>query len=261
MCMVAGPNGAGKTTLWMEHLKAHLEGMFSGGFINADEMQKGFSEELLKAPDVERFAQAAAAKLRNDLLESPFQKSFIYETVFSDEQGFKLSELMKGRERGYVTALIFVGVDDVELSKARVQIRVAKGGHNVKPKTQEARFDRVLRNAAKAIPVVDLVLFIDNSRDADLGASGGRYKGQSVYKRGRLLGQATVCQNWHTRVLAMHDSMNSGLGSGTADSALPVAIDLLQLQYSPGRALTTLPQLLAFPPFKSIESDEDSSGH
>lgn len=215
MCMVAGPNGAGKTTLWMECLKEDLTVMFGENYINADEMQKEFPGDLRADPGVDRFAQIQATALRQQHLEAAYPQSFIYETVFSDEKGYKLAELETGRARGYITAMIFVGLDDVELGKRRVRKRVAKGGHNVETETQEARFERVLRNAARAIDVVDLAIFLDNSRNNGLLDAGGRYKAQSLHMSGELVDKAPACQDWHDRVLRMCAGTYSGSTIGT----------------------------------------------
>lgn len=200
MCMVAGPNGAGKTTLWKEHLKTSLQGFFGESYINADEMQKEFPPEIRNAEEGTRIAQRQATELRAQHLQAAYGKHFIYETVFSDEFGFKLRELEDGRAHGYATVLIFVGLDDVELGKARVKKRVSQGGHNVKPETQEARFARVLLNAAQALDIVDLAILLDNSRANAPDAVRGKYQAQSLHKSGHMLAQAPQCHGWHDTV-------------------------------------------------------------
>jgi predicted ABC-type ATPase len=83
---VAGPNGAGKTTFYHAHLQPS-----ASRFINADVL----THELELDP-------YAASRLA-DVLCREFVKrreSFVFETVFSDPFGDKLTFLKKAAESG-----------------------------------------------------------------------------------------------------------------------------------------------------------------
>jgi predicted ABC-type ATPase len=91
--------------------------------------------------------------------------SFGLETVFSDSSGLKLDLLREARQSGYRVGVIFIGLDDPQLSIARVMDRVDNGGHDVPDELIRERFPRSFQNLKKAIPLADFVLLVDNSRE------------------------------------------------------------------------------------------------
>jgi predicted ABC-type ATPase len=66
---------------------------------------------------------------------------------------------------GYQVGVIFIGLDDSQLSIARVMDRVENGGHDVPDDLIERRFPRVFHNLKAAIPICDFILLIDNSEE------------------------------------------------------------------------------------------------
>jgi len=145
---IAGPNGAGKTTFFEAHLKS------SGlRFLNADVMAR----EL----DVDAYAAARMiAALRTELVNQ--RESFIFETVFSDPVGDKLSFLRQSAQSGFAVVLCFVGISSAEESDQRVAMRVSQGGHDVPPEKLAQRFPRTLANLAAAIRELPCVVVFDN---------------------------------------------------------------------------------------------------
>lgn len=146
---LAGPNGAGKTTFHEAYLKP-------GGlrFVNADVL----SREL----DFEPYAAASVADtVRRELLRQG--ESFVFETVFSDPVGDKLTLLREAVAMGYSVVLCFIGLDGPGLSEERVAMRVTQGGHDVPSEKLVARFPRTLANLRRAIRELPLVLVSDNS--------------------------------------------------------------------------------------------------
>jgi predicted ABC-type ATPase len=146
---LAGPNGAGKSTFFHAHLStAALR------FLNADDLARELGLEA-----------ATAAQLANRLRHSLFEQreSFIFETVLSDPVGDKIDFLAGAAAQGYSVVLVFIGIDDPGLSEQRVAMRVAQGGHDVPDEKLQARFPRTLRNLARAIEKLPLVLVYDNS--------------------------------------------------------------------------------------------------
>lgn len=89
------------------------------------------------------------------------QKSFSYETVMSDSS--KLRELETAKQTGFKTYLYFVCTDDYQKNIDRVQLRVAKGGHNVDTNKIEKRYFKTLENLSDAIKIVDRAFLFDNS--------------------------------------------------------------------------------------------------
>jgi len=63
--------------------------------------------------------------------------------------------------------MIFIGIDDAEMSKQRVAMRVLQGGHDVPADKLSARFPRTMKNLARAVQKLPHVLVFDNSDLAD----------------------------------------------------------------------------------------------
>ena len=145
---VAGPNGAGKTTFYEAHLKA------SGlRFLNADVLAGELGVDAYQAAEV-------AAKLRQEFVSQ--EESFVFETVFSDPVGDKLSFLKNAAHQGYTVVLCFIGIADADRSEERVAIRVSQGGHDVPTDKLTARFPRTMNNLKQAIQELPCVLIFDN---------------------------------------------------------------------------------------------------
>ncbi|MBP0624907.1 zeta toxin family protein [Cupriavidus sp. LEh25] len=199
MVMIAGPNGAGKTTLWRQLLEPMLEGAVEAVYINADEIERELNEAAqgcAGAPQTQEtalLAQSEATRRRELLLSAPTgtQSHFVFETVFSDPHGHKLAELQRGVAAGYHVVMLFVGLNDVELAQQRVHRRVEIGGHDVPSDVQHTRFPRVFANAQKALQIVPLAAFFDNSRDREAGQR--THRPVAIVKNGS--------------VLALHDDM------------------------------------------------------
>lgn len=149
---VAGPNGAGKTTFF----RAHLETL-GLRYINADDLARELDIDAYEAAEL-------AAHVRAALVQE--KESFVFETVFSDPAGEKLAFLSDAAAQGYTVVLCFVGLENVELSEARVAQRVLRGGHDVPTEKLVARFPRTLRNLARAARDLPHVLVYDNSERA-----------------------------------------------------------------------------------------------
>jgi predicted ABC-type ATPase len=145
---IAGPNGAGKSTFFEAHLKS------SGlRFLNADAVARELAVDAYEA------AQMMAA-IRTELINQ--RESFIFETVFSDPVGDKLSFLKHAAQSGYAVVLCFVGIADAGTSEERVSMRVSQGGHDVPTEKLIERFPRTLANLAGALRELPCVLVFDN---------------------------------------------------------------------------------------------------
>jgi len=145
---LAGSNGAGKSTFFDAFLKD------SGlRFVNADTIASACS---LPAMDAAEIANA----IRRELVHQ--RESFIFETVLSDPEGRKVSELAACRSLGYTVVLIFIRIDTADDSLQRVAMRVSQGGHDVPDDKLAARFPRTRKNLERAIAQLPHVLVFDN---------------------------------------------------------------------------------------------------
>jgi predicted ABC-type ATPase len=175
LLFLAGPNGSGKTTFFETYLEP-----LGLPYVNADRIAR-----LLRAADagetpdaVDRRAFDEAERLRGAFVEA--RLSFCTETVFSDSVRAKLGFLADAQKRGFATFLVFVGLESVALSIARVQQRVHRGGHDVPDDRLRARFPRTLANLREAVTLVDEAWLIDNS------SYDAPYRVVTVYRGGRL---------------------------------------------------------------------------
>lgn len=145
---VAGPNGAGKTTFYHSHLQTAGLRM-----VNADVIARELDMDPYQA------ARAAGA-IRDELVRQ--RESFVFETVFSDPVGDKLTFLKDANAAGYTVLLCFVGVSGPEVSEERVAMRVSQGGHDVPAEKLVKRFPRILRNLRAAVQELPHVWIFDN---------------------------------------------------------------------------------------------------
>jgi predicted ABC-type ATPase len=146
---LAGPNGAGKSTFYEAHLAE------SGlRFVNADTIALALNLDAYQAADI-------ASAIRQALVSE--RESFIFETVLSDPVGEKVNQLAGFARLGYSVVLIFIQLNNVELSLQRVAMRVSQGGHDVPDKKLRGRFRRTLKNLERAIKRLPHVLIFDNS--------------------------------------------------------------------------------------------------
>jgi len=146
---LAGPNGAGKTSFYQTYLRP--SGLH---FVNADVLSLELQVDAYQAAKL-------ADRLRRQLIGQ--RESFIFETVFSDPIGDKLSFLKEVESIGYTVALFFIGIDSPQLSDERVAIRVSKGGHDVPAAKIVERFPRVMHNLQRALNELSNVRVCDNS--------------------------------------------------------------------------------------------------
>lgn len=151
--LVVGPNGSGKTTFVEQRLAPLLPG---SAFVNADVIAKEHWPEAAEAHSYEAARMASAR--RESLIDEG--ESFIAETVFSHPSKLELLDL--AHRAGYVVILHVVMVP-VELSVARVAVRVTEGGHHVPENKIRERFERLWMLVALAISRADHATVYDNS--------------------------------------------------------------------------------------------------
>lgn len=145
---LAGPNGAGKTTFYHAHLE--LAGL---RFVNAD--------VIARQLNLDPYAAASVADgIRKELLKQ--RESFVFETVFSDPVGDKLTFLKEAAQAGYTVVLCFIGTSGPEISEERVAMRVTQGGHDVPSEKVVARFPRILANLKVGLRELPHVWVFDN---------------------------------------------------------------------------------------------------
>jgi len=153
--IIAGCNGAGKTTASYTILPEIIN---CKEFVNADEIARGLSPF-----QPEKVAFEAGRIMLNRINELLIDnENFAFETTLAT-RSYK-DKIIAARQRGYTVTLLFFWLQNTELAKERVKIRVSEGGHNVEPEVVERRYFKGIRNLFDIyLPIIDGVLFFDNS--------------------------------------------------------------------------------------------------
>jgi predicted ABC-type ATPase len=173
---LAGPNGAGKTTFYRAHIRpAGLR------FVNADVITRELSLDPYSAMKL-------ADSLRRELVNQ--RESFVFETVFSDPVGEKISFLRETAANGYTVLLCFIGISSPQVSQERVAMRVLQGGHDVPTDKLLTRYSRTLANLKTAIEDLPHVWIFDND---DLDTA---FRLVAVYERGQTLELHQPIPSW-----------------------------------------------------------------
>lgn len=145
--VIAGPNGSGKSTFIQYFEKI-------GEYTNADDVVAATGMDNAEAArwvDKKRY-EAIASK--NDLT---------FETVLSSE--YKLDILRKAKSEGYFIKCIFVLTVDPLINVARVQTRVAQGGHDVEKEKIISRYKKSLGNIKELLKICDILHVYDNTME------------------------------------------------------------------------------------------------
>lgn len=153
--IIAGCNGAGKTTASFTILPEIIN---CKEFVNADEIARGLSPFQ---PEKVSFESGRIMLNRIDELLKE-NESFAFETTLST-RSYK-NKIKTAREKGFTITLLFFWLQNVELAKERVKIRVSEGGHNIKPEIIERRYLNGIKNLFEIyLSIVDGLLIFDNS--------------------------------------------------------------------------------------------------
>jgi len=156
--LIAGPNGAGKTTFASRFLpeeSGELE------FVNVDLIARGLSPF---APEAAGGAAGRIALTRVGRLIQE-RKTFAWETTLSGRT--TKSWVQKAKTAGYFIKLVFIWIQSLEESIARIRRRVREGGHPVPVQDVRRRFLKTLRNFFNDFcPLADAWKLFDNSKDS-----------------------------------------------------------------------------------------------
>ncbi len=182
--ILAGGNGAGKSTFYNLYLARR-----GIKFVNADLIAKEISSE--SAEDVSYQAATIAAKIREDLIAKGV--SFCFETVFSHES--KIDFIAQAKAQGYKVILIYIHLTTSALNEARVQQRVAEGGHSVPPEKIHSRIPRTMKHIRTALTLVDEAWLLNNSLRDD------PFRQTVVYKSGEFNELVSPLPDWVKEIL------------------------------------------------------------
>ena len=186
LTVVAGPNGAGKTTF----VKAlERDGHAFGHYVNPDEIAATMTGDQ-RGREL-RAGRAAIGQARKHIAAG---ESFTQETTLTGAWAKTL--MSEAQAAGFTVTMIYVGIGDLVVSQARVENRVASGGHAVPPADQRRRFDRSLDNLAPAARIADSAVVFDNS------SAARPYELVAEIERGQVRPAVQEMPAWASRALA-----------------------------------------------------------
>lgn len=209
LVVIAGHNGAGKTTLYHERLYKTLAPYLTT-HINPDELEHEIACDLgehnLTKSELAELAAVEATRLRKQLLDQG--TSFSFETVLSDPNQAKVGFMAEAVKQGYLVIFFAVGLDSIELSKKRVDIRHSKGGHTVPDEKIKGRYQRVLTNFARGAVVASLTIFFDNSEDRSEDGLD-TYWDIAFLEDGELITKDQTAPSWWSRVEEVFEQLKT----------------------------------------------------
>ncbi len=152
--LFAGPNGSGKSTVYTRFLDA---GYDAGEYLNPDDIARALGGSTGQRADLAA-GREVIARTRSLIAA---HSSFVRETTLTSHEVLRMIEAAKNAD--YRVVMVFVAVSSSDLSRGRVSVRVASGGHDIPADAQRRRFPKALRNAARAAAVADAAYLLDNS--------------------------------------------------------------------------------------------------
>jgi predicted ABC-type ATPase len=152
--LVVGSNGAGKSTFIEKTLVPSLPP--GTAVVNADDIaqQRWGADAEAMSYEAAKIAEATREAL------IAVGRPFVAETVFSHES--KLGLVAAAKRAGFFVVLHVLLVPE-ELTVARVEHRVAGGGHSVPEAKVRARYARLWKLVVQAATASDLATVYDNS--------------------------------------------------------------------------------------------------
>ena len=143
--VLAGPNGSGKSTITTFFEKV-------GKYTNADDIVATTGMDNMEAAIL-------VDKMRYESIGK--KEDFTFETVLSSE--YKLNILRKAKEEGYFIKCVFVLTVDPKINIARIESRVAAGGHDVDSSKVIERYYKSISNIKVLLDICDIMHVYDNT--------------------------------------------------------------------------------------------------
>ena len=149
---ILGPNGSGKSTLRY--------------YLNLSEIQTNIDPDVLNRiyyrlypENYQRVATKAALKMYAGALT--YGLNLCMESTLAGYGTMK--RIRDAKAKGYAVIVYFVGLNSVELNLARVQQRVANGGHNIPENIIRKRYVESINNLKLIQKYCDVIHVLDNS--------------------------------------------------------------------------------------------------
>jgi Uncharacterized protein conserved in bacteria len=150
----AGVNGAGKTSIYES---IYCERDKNEKRINTDEMVARIGS--WKDSNLQIKCAREAVKLINYYIKNNI--SFNQETTLSGKSIVR--NIKKAKQEGFYVVMNYIGVDNPDVAKERVKIRVLKGGHGILEEAIERRYYESLDNLKEILGICNEINTYDNT--------------------------------------------------------------------------------------------------
>ncbi len=150
----AGVNGSGKTSIYES---IYYERNKDEKRINTDEMVArigSWKDNNLQIKCAREAVKLIDYYIKNDM-------SFNQETTLSGKSIIKNIE--KARKNGFYIVMNYIGIDNPDIAKERVRIRVSKGGHGIPQEAIERRYYESLDNLKYTLKLCNEINIYDNT--------------------------------------------------------------------------------------------------
>ena len=127
--------------------------------INTDEIVNERFNNDWQSQNAQIAAARIAVKLRKDCLDRG--ESFNQETTLVGNT--IITNIKRAKDLGFKINLFYVGLESVELSIKRVEIRRHAGGHGIPKEDLQRRYTNSFENLELVLPLCDSVQIYDNS--------------------------------------------------------------------------------------------------
>lgn len=179
----AGVNGAGKTSIYKT---TYYEKNKDEKRVNTDEMVARIGS--WKDNNLQIKCAREAVNLIKTYIEDNI--SFNQETTLSGRS--IINNIKKAKQSGFYIVMNYIGVENIDIAKERVAIRVSKGGHGIPGEVIERRYYDSLKNLLKIINLCDEINVYDNTEI---------FKLVGVIRNGNVIWKDKKVPNWAQDIL------------------------------------------------------------
>ncbi len=158
--VLAGVNGSGKSSIGGAAIQQR-----GVDFYNPDTTARQLL--AIHSGMTQAIANAHAWSLGREMLELAIagRQTYAFETTLGGQTIPRM--LIEAAKAGLKVKIWYAGLDSVELNLARVQARVAQGGHDIPEAAIRKRWNSSRRNLLRLLPHLDSLRLYDNSEEAD----------------------------------------------------------------------------------------------
>lgn len=164
--IITGSNGAGKSSVGAGFLPLEIQqecSIFDGDKLYMQKQKALWADGIRAHKEAKKLALAFVEDTFDSLVEKALidNANFVYEGHFTNDATWDIPK--RFREAGYKVNMIFLGLDDPDLSELRVIDRTKEGGHYVPRSVIEDNFYGNLEKLNQHYKVLDTLEIIDTS--------------------------------------------------------------------------------------------------